>query len=62
MLIMKASDTKNESFRLDRANGPHCTHQATNVKMISAAVAVSRGPRRSAAHITGRTTKKPSAS
>ena len=63
-LIMKASDTMNESFRLGFAKGPHCiaVHQTTNAEMISATVAVSRGPWRSEAHSNGRMTTKISAS
>src|SRR5215475_4883717 len=64
VLIMKDSDTMNESFRLGLAKGPHCNavHQTANAEMISATVAVSRGPWRSEAHSNGRTTRKPSAS
>ena len=64
MLIMKASDSMNELFRLGLAKGPHCiaVHQTTNAEMISATVAVSRGPWRSDAHSNGRTTRKTNAS
>src|SRR5262245_19350945 len=46
VLIMKVSDSMNESFRLGLAKGPHCiaVHQTANAEMISATVAVSRGP------------------
>jgi multidrug efflux pump subunit AcrA (membrane-fusion protein) len=48
---MNAKDNMNESFRLAVAKGPHCisVHQTTNAEMISATVAVSRGPWRSEA-------------
>ena len=64
MLIVKASNSMNKSFRLGLAKGPHCNsvHQTANAEMISATVAVSRGPWRSEAHINGRMTTKITAS
>src|SRR5215475_12265534 len=64
VLIMKASDNRNESFRLGLAKGPHCisVHQTTNAETISATVAVSRGPFRSETHSNGTTMRKTSAS
>ena len=46
VLIMKASDSMNKSFRFGLAKGPHCNsvHPTANAEMISATVAVSVGP------------------
>ena len=61
-LIMNISSSRNESFRVAGPNGPPPASVAQTAKQdrMSATVAVSRWPRRSADHTSGRTARKPS--
>src|SRR5712691_3927090 len=63
MLIMNARTRRKDSFMLDRANGPpsRAVPQTAKHASMNATVAVSRGPDRSAAHISGRMAKNASA-
>jgi hypothetical protein len=62
VLIMNISSSKNESFRLELANGPapDDVPQTAKPERIRAAVAVSRWLQRKAAQVSGRMARKPS--
>ena len=62
MLTMKVSSSRKDSLRPVGANGPACVSVAQTVKPVrmTPTVAVSRGPRRSAAQTSGRMARKPS--
>jgi hypothetical protein len=64
MLIRNISSSRNESLRSGRANGPPraSVPQIAKPASRSATVAVSRWPRRSAAHSSGTIARKPSGS
>ena len=59
---MKVSSSRKDSFRPDGPNGPECCTVAQTAKpvRITLTMAVSRGPRRSAANTSGRMARKPS--
>ena len=59
---MKVSSSRKDSFRPSWPNGPalRIVAQMAKAVRITATVAVSRGPRRSAAHSSGRMARKPS--
>ena len=59
-LIRNTSTKRSESLRLAAANGPAPENvpQIEKLARINDATAVSRGPRRSAAHNSGRTARK----
>src|SRR5260370_33722944 len=56
MLIMNARTRRKDSFMLDRANGPpsRAVPQTAKHASMNATVAVTRGPDRNAAHISGK--------
>src|SRR5262249_23697954 len=63
-LIKNTSTERNASLRLVAANGPAAENvpQIEKPARISDAIAVSRGPRRNAAHNSGKTARKPNVS